>query len=491
MNGPRRTKIVCSIGPASQGVEQLVTLIEAGMNVARINMSHGTFEEHRATIEHVRIAALRTGSTIGILGDLCGPKLRITDLPSRLHLVKPGDQFLVTEGDPADQPDAIAITSLGVLGEVEPGDGIAFADGAVRGLVQASDEHGISVLVTQGGSLSVRKGVNLPDSHLSIPAMTDKDYQDTLFLLEQEVDFIALSFVGVAEDLMLARDFIRNNLESPNTPRLVAKIERRDALGRIAEIIDAADAVMVARGDLGVEIPVEEVPIEQKRIIHLANARGKMVITATQMLESMISAPTPTRAEASDVANAILDGTDAIMLSAETAVGSYPSEAVGQMDRIARATEAIVTDQSLTLLTHPVRTIQSTADAIGFAAADLSRNLSLKVVVAVTESGHSARTISRYRPTVLIVGATPDAFAARSLTLSYGVIPVTIPRSPSTEVMIQEAIEAAIDLDLCENGDVCALVAGIPFGVRGTTNLIKIQIVGEGFLTINERFAND
>ncbi|MHB1521901.1 MAG: pyruvate kinase [Ferrimicrobium sp.] len=491
MNALRRTKIVCSIGPASQEIDNLIGLIDAGMNVARVNMSHGTYAEHLNTIENVREAARRSKATIGILGDLCGPKLRITGLPSRLHLVKPGDQFVVTEDEPSQDPEEITITSLGVLGEVEVGDVIAFADGAVRGLVQECSDHGVAVLVTQGGSLAVRKGVNLPDSRLSIPAMTEKDYQDALFLLGQEVDFIALSFVGSAHDLELASEFIRANNEGHPMPRLIAKIERRDALGRISEIIDKADAVMVARGDLGVEIPVEEVPIEQKRIIHLANARGKMVITATQMLESMISAPTPTRAEASDVANAILDGTDAIMLSAETAVGSYPIEAVGQMDRIARATEAIVADQSLTLLTHPARAIHSTADAIGFAAADLSRNLSLKVVVAVTESGHSARTISRYRPSAMIVGATPDAFAARSLTLSYGVIPVIIPRSPSTEVMVQEAIEAAIDLELCETGDVCAFVAGIPFGVRGTTNLIKIQVVGEGFLSINERFAND
>jgi pyruvate kinase len=491
MNAPRRTKIVCSIGPASQEVDSLVALIEAGMNVARINMSHGTFAEHSTTIKNVREAAKRTGQIIGILGDLCGPKLRITGIPARLHLVKPGDQFVLSEGDPDEDTDAVCITSLGVLREVNLGDSIAFADGAVRGLVQERSDHGMSVLVTQGGSLAIRKGVNLPDSHLSIPAMTDKDFHDAGFLLEHNVDFLALSFVGSASDLTTARDFMVANAPGPDIPRLVAKIERRDALARIAEIMDVADAVMVARGDLGVEIPVEEVPIEQKRIIHLANARGKMVITATQMLESMISAPTPTRAEASDVANAIIDGTDAIMLSAETAVGSYPVDAVGQMDRIARATEQIVTDQSLTLLTHPVRAIHSTADAIGFAAADLSRNLALKVVIAVTESGHSARTISRYRPNVPIVGATPDEFAARSLTLSYGVVPAVIPRSPSTEVMIQEAIDTAVDLDLCETGDLCALAAGIPFGVRGTTNLVKIQVVGEGFLSIGERYQAD
>ncbi|WP_298207967.1 pyruvate kinase [Ferrimicrobium sp.] len=491
MNAPRRTKIVCSIGPASQEVETLVALIGAGMNVARVNMSHGAYVEHATTIGNVREAARRTGQIIGILGDLCGPKLRITGLPPRLQLVKPGDQFVLSEGDPNESDQMLTITALGVLDEVAVGDTIAFADGAVRGVVEGLSDGGVSVLVTQGGPLSLRKGVNLPDSHLSIPAMTEKDFADASFLLEHDVDFLALSFVGGPQDLSLAREFIKENAHTHTMPRLVAKIERRDALGHIDEIIDVADAVMVARGDLGVEIPVEEVPIEQKRIIHMANARGKMVITATQMLESMISAPTPTRAEASDVANAILDGTDAIMLSAETAVGSYPIDAVGQMDRIARATERIVSDQSLTLLTHPISSIKSTADAIGSAAADLSRHLLVKVVIAVTESGHSARTISRYRPSVPILGATPDAFAARSLTLSYGVIPVVIPRSPSTEIMTQEAIENAVDLQLCETGDRCVLVAGIPFGVRGTTNLIKVQIVGEGFLSVTESYQVD
>lgn len=322
--------------------------------------------------------------------------------------------------------------------------------------------------------------MNFPDSYLELPALTEDDFADIAFGLEAGVDFIALSFVGSASDLEVARRQI-DRAGAASRVMLVAKIERKEAIQRIGEIVAASDAVMVARGDLGVEMPVERIPLLQKQIIHLANEAGKPVITATQMLESMIEAGSPTRAEASDVANAILDGSDALMLSAETAVGAFPVEAIATMDRIARATEREVDNQALTLLTRPSPVAHSVADAIGEAATRMTRSVPVRAVVALTESGHSARVLARFRPAVAILGATPDPRAARSLTLSWGVIPHVVARTPSTELMVHEALAAAVERGLAEVGELVVIVAGIPFGVRGTTNLIKLQAVGDGF----------
>ncbi len=453
------------------------------MDVARINMSHGSYEEHSASIANVRVASERFGRIVAILGDLCGPKLRIVSLPEEFRMVATGQRMRIVEGEGAAGPGVVSITPLGVVPSVQPGEVIAFADGAVKVLVQENVDGELLAIVTQAGSLAPRKGVNFPDSTFSIPAMTEKDYADLGFLLDEGVDFVALSFVGSARDITEAKNYIANQVPFQEAPRVIAKIERKEALRRITEIVRASDGVMVARGDLGVETPVERVPIEQKRIIHLANEYGKPVITATQMLESMVSSASPTRAEASDVANAIFDGTDAIMLSAETAVGSFPAEAVAYMDRIAVATEGEVGDRELSRVDVPIPSIVSVADSIGSAAQTVARSLPVTVIVAVTESGHSARVISRFRPNVAIVGATPNPRAARSLALSYGVVPAVIGRSPSTEVVVQDAIAAGVGLGLCDPGDLCVLVAGIPFGVRGTTNLVKVQAVGEGFLS--------
>ncbi len=487
----RKTKIVCSIGPASSSPAILAEMVGAGMDVARINMSHGSYEEHSAAIANVRAAAQRFDRVVAILGDLCGPKLRITSLPDGLQSVTTGQRLQIAEGAGTGDDGMVLITPLGVAASVQPGEVIAFADGAVKVLVQENVDGALSAIVTQAGPLALRKGVNFPDSALAIPAMTEKDYADLGFLLEEGVDFVALSFVGSATDIAEAKAYIASQVPVAEAPRVIAKIERKEALRRIAEIAKASDGVMVARGDLGVETPVERVPIEQKRIIHLANEYGKPVITATQMLESMVSSASPTRAEASDVANAIFDGTDAIMLSAETAVGSFPAEAVAYMDRIALATEGELGDRELSRVDLPTPSIASVADSIGGAAQAIARSLPVAVIVAVTESGHSARVISRFRPNVAIVGATPNAKAARSLALSFGVVPAVIGRSPSTELVVRDAISAGVALGLCDPGDLCVLVAGIPFGVRGTTNLIKVQVVGEGFLSNGDLQSSD
>jgi len=475
----RRTKIVASIGPASALRGTLEEMIAAGMDVARINCSHGTMRDHAHAIQLVREAAARVGRTVGVLLDLAGPKLRIESLDAGLGELVPGEVVSIAE-EGATRHAAIRISRLGVLERIGPGSTIAFADGAVRVAVDRAEGAWVEATVVQGGQLAPRKGVNFPDAFLELPALTEADYADIAFGVEAEVDFIALSFVGRAGDLAIARRQIER-LGGAGRVMLVAKIERKEAVARIEEIVAASDAVMVARGDLGVEMPVERIPLLQKQIIHLANETGKPVITATQMLESMIEAGSPTRAEASDVANAILDGSDALMLSAETAVGAHPVEAVATMARIARATEREVDNQALTLLSRPAPVAHSVADAIGEAATRITRSVAARAVVALTESGHTARVLARFRPPVAILGATPDPRAARSLTLSWGVLPWVIARTPSTEVMVHEAIAAGVQLGLYDVGDLVVLVAGIPFGVRGTTNLIKLQGVGEGF----------
>lgn len=479
MREHRRTKIVASIGPGSSNLGTLTAMIEAGMDVARINCSHGSTADHARSIELVRQAAARTGKTVGVLLDLAGPKLRIESLADDAAQLQPGEVVQIAEEGSARHA-AIHISRLGILHTVPPGATIAFADGAVRLVVDRSEDGWVEATVVQGGPLSVRKGVNFPDSYLELPALTEDDFADIAFGLEAGVDFIALSFVGSASDLEVARRQI-DRAGAASRVMLVAKIERKEAIQRIGEIVAASDAVMVARGDLGVEMPVERIPLLQKQIIHLANEAGKPVITATQMLESMIEAGSPTRAEASDVANAILDGSDALMLSAETAVGAFPVEAIATMDRIARATEREVDNQALTLLTRPSPVAHSVADAIGEAATRMTRSVPVRAVVALTESGHSARVLARFRPAVAILGATPDPRAARSLTLSWGVIPHVVARTPSTELMVHEALAAAVERGLAEVGELVVIVAGIPFGVRGTTNLIKLQAVGDGF----------
>jgi len=486
----RRTKIVCSIGPASSDADVLDGLLEAGMDVARINCSHGSREEHRRTIAAVRAAAARRGCEVSLLGDLAGPKVRITSLPARYGLLRRDDQVELAEGDEGADGEVITITPLGLLEGLTEGEEVAFADGAVRAVVEECDGTRARLRVTQAGALAIRKGVNFPDSDLPLPILTEKDRSDLAFLLEEQVDFVALSFVGTASDIEDVRGFV-HDLAPSHSPRLIAKIERRRALREADAIIAAADGIMVARGDLGVEIPVEEVPVEQKRLVHLANRRGRVVITATQMLESMVQLASPTRAEASDVANAILDGTDAVMLSAETAVGAYPVQAVSYMHRIAVATEPSLTDRSLSLVVPDDERVASVADAIGSAARSIADRLPIAAIVAVTESGHSARVLSRYRPPVPIVAVTPDPKAARSLALSFGVVSVVVPRSPSTEVMMQRAMDAGVAEGLLQAGDLCLIAAGIPFGVRGTTNLLKIQSVGEGFLSTGDPYFAD
>ncbi len=490
----RATKIVCTIGPASQSPEVLNKMVELGMDVARVNFSHGSRSEHRTLLARVRRAAQRSGKVVGLLADIPGPKLRISDLSSDPLLLEEGHLVSVIEADTvttsppvAGTDGTIAITRLGVIEQLKPGDAISFADGVVQVRVhERLTTNGVTAVVEIGGTLIRRKGVNFPESSVILPALTDADEDHIRFAVAEGFDFIAISFVGDVSDVIRARE-VASSVPSPLRPRIVSKIERPNALLDIEAIIRASDAVMVARGDLGVEIAPEAVPIEQKRIIHLCNEIGRPVITATQMLESMVHAPLPTRAEATDVANAILDGTDAIMLSAETAAGEYPLEAVSYMDRIARRTERERLNFSITHMSRPTPTAHTVADAIALSAFQISSVLSIRAVIAVTESGHSARVVAKYRPLVPIIGAAVTREAAGSLTLSFGVTPVVVDSHFDLDQAMVASVDRAVSLGLVAAGDLVLLVAGLPFGVSGTTNLLKIQKVGDPIFDASEQ----
>jgi pyruvate kinase len=464
-------------------------MIRAGMDVARVNFSHGTRVEHRSLLKAIRRAADDVGRVVGTLADIPGPKLRINDLNGQELHADAGSSLYLVEADslatttiPMDTDGAIAISRLGVLAQLDVGAAVSFADGAVQAVVdERVGEDAVRCSVHVGGTLVRRKGVNFPNAQVYLPALTKDDEDHIAFATEEGVDYIAISFVGTPDDIKRAKE-IATEHQRALRPKVVAKIERPNALADIEAIVRASDAVMVARGDLGVEIPPEEVPIEQKRIIHLCNAIGRPVITATQMLESMIHAPMPTRAEATDVANAILDGTDAIMLSAETATGQYPLEAVRYMDRIARRTESELRNPSLTHLSRPTPQARTVADAVAHAAMQSAGSLSAKVIIAVTESGHSARVASKFRPSVPILGAARSRAAAGSLTLSFGVTPVVLAEGGEPDVAMNEAIAIARSMELADLGDLVILVAGVPFGVSGTTNFMKIQRVGDAIL---------
>ena len=482
----RKTKIVCTIGPSSFAPETIEEMIRLGMDVARVNFSHGSRAEYRTICANVRKAARRLDKVVGFLADIPGPKLRITDLSTHVLELSEDELIGVVEGESLSHVTSIShvdamisTTSLGVVPQLKVGNRISFADGVVQAeVVEVIPGGAVAARVTIAGTLTPRKGVNFPDSQVKIPALTPKDRELIAFACEERFDFIAISFVGSAFDMIEARETV-NQYTGNHKPRLVAKIERPSALKEIREIVMESDAVMVARGDLGVEIAPEDVPIEQKRIIHLCNEIGKPVITATQMLESMVHAPLPTRAEATDVATAIFDGTDAIMLSAETAAGEFPLESVSYMDRIARRAESELTNVSLTHLERPMPLTHTVADAIALSAQQICATLPIKAVVAVTESGHSARVISKFRPDVEVLGAAATSESAGSLTLSFGVTPFVLTSSLRGEAAMVEAVNKTVEMKLAKRGDLVLVVAGIPFGVSGRTNLIKVQVVGE------------
>lgn len=468
----KKTKIVATLGPATHSVTTLRNMIRAGMNVARINCSHGTQEEYRAQIAMVRSAAQKEKANVAILLDLCGPKIRIGDFADKEITLKKGGTFILTTARVIGNQHIVSINYRALTKEVGRGMLLQLDDGKLTLRIDRVEKEKIHTTVITGGTIRGRRGVNIPDATLSISAITAKDKRDIAFGVMEGVDYFALSFVRHERDVLALRNIL---MAKKSSAGIIAKIETQGALNRINEIIATARGVMVARGDLAVEIPKEQVPLAQKQIIHLANVAGKTVITATQMLDSMTSSPTPTRAEVGDVANAIFDGTDAIMLSQETAVGIDPVLAVSTMTGIALSTEASELYHSVVVRLRGKAT--GIVDTLSSAVAQSIIETHAVAVVALTESGFTPRMVSRHKPEAPILALTPIPETQRQLALTYGIIA----RQTNTVSRIGDALTLArkelIRTKLAKKGDVFLLVAGIPFGLRGGTNTLIIQTV--------------
>jgi pyruvate kinase len=450
-------------------LERIEELIRAGMDVARLNFSHGDRDIHCQTIRIIRKKSAELGRVIGILQDLGGPKIRLGELSAQEVELKVGEKVVLSPMKSVE-PSDIPVDYPYIVEDVAIFDRILIADGLVLLKVEAKEKDRVMCEVLVGGMIHSHKGLNLPSSSLRVPAFTEKDRQDLSVGLEEGVDFVALSFVRHEKDLAPVRELLVKN---PKPPFLIAKIEKPQAIERFKEILDVVDGVMVARGDLGVEMPLEDVPIIQKKIIRTSRYAGKPVITATQMLRSMINSPRPTRAEATDVTNAILDGTDALMLSEETAVGEYPIEAVQILDRIARATEAHMQEHYVS--DEPVFDhLGMTESAISRSACFLAEDLNAASIVAATSSGSTARLVTRYRPSTPILGLTPNPQTQRQLTLSWGVTPVLVAPFSDADEIFKLARRWTAEHGLTKPGDRLIVTAGVPVGTPGVTNLLKV-----------------
>ena len=466
----RRTKIVCTIGPASDSEEMIRKLISAGMNVARVNFSHGTDEYHRTVIRRLKEIRKALDKPLAILQDLQGPKIRIGEIASGFVQLMPGQEFTLTAEDVPGDAKRVSVSLKTLPHEVSVGHSILLADGNIELRVEKVAPPDIVCRVIVGGMLSSHKGINLPGSEVHVDSLTSKDRNDILVGLQEGVDAIALSFVRRAADIDSARKVITEH--GGNVP-IVAKIEKHEAVDNIDSIVMSSNAIMVARGDLGVEIDLESVPLVQKSIIRMCNALGKPVITATQMLQRMVDNPRPTRAEATDVANAILDGTDAVMLSEETAVGKYPAESVLMMDRIARAAECALDVSKFENI--PVES--GTSDAISRASYFIAKEMGAAAIITPTWSGSTACRVARFRPKQTILAPTPNEAAFDFLSLCWGVIPIFIPPSENLDDMIRLSINAARRAGYVDSGQQVVITGGLPLHVPGNTNFIKVEWV--------------
>ncbi|MCK1817535.1 pyruvate kinase [Streptomyces carpaticus] len=471
----RRAKIVCTLGPATDSYERIAALVEAGMDVARLNLSHGGHRDHEQRYQRVRRAATAAGRSIGILADLQGPKIRLGSFREGPVLLEPGDHFTITTEDIEGDQHRCGTTYAGLATDVRPGERILIDDGRVALDVTTVEGPEIHTTVAEGGMISDHKGINLPGVAVSVPALSPKDIDDLRWALRTGVDIIALSFVRTGDDI---KDVHRVMAEEGRFLPVIAKIEKPQAEENLQDIVDAFDGIMVARGDLGVEVPLEEVPMLQKRAVKLAKRNAKPVIVATQMLDSMIDASRPTRAEASDVANAVMDGTDAVMLSGETSVGRYPIETVRTMSRIVTAAEEEVLARGLVPLDEAAKP-RTQSGAVARAAAEIGDFLGATLLVAFTQSGDTARRLSRYRSPIPLIAFTPDPATHAQLTLTWGVETHLVPTAASTDEMVTQMDEQLLRLGRCRKGETVVMTAGSPPAMSGTTNLVRVHHVGE------------
>ncbi len=472
----RRAKIVCTLGPATSSPDLIRELVAAGMNVARLNLSHGSYADHEKVYEFVRQASDESGHAVGVLVDLQGPKIRLGRFVSGPVQVRAGDEFIITTRDVAGDKGICSTTYDGLPGDVGRGDQILVDDGRVRLRVTGVDGAEVTTEVEVGGRLSDNKGLNLPGVAVSVPALSDKDVEDLRWGLRLRADWIALSFVRSADDVDHAREIMAE--EKVFLP-VLAKIEKPQAITNIREIIDTFDGIMVARGDLGVEMPLEDVPFLQKDLITLARRHAKPAIVATQMLESMIEAPRPTRAEASDVANAVLDGADAVMLSGETSVGQYPIDTVRTMARIVESTEDHGLERMAAIDWQP----RTRGGIIAKAAAEVAERVEAKFLVGFTQSGDTARRLSRYRSRVPVLAFTPEAVVRSQLALTWGIETFKGDTVEHTDDMVRQVDKALLEIGRCAEGDLVVIVAGSPPGIPGSTNALRIHRMGDA---INE-----
>ena len=472
----KKTKIVCTIGPASESVETLVELMNSGMNVARLNFSHGDFEEHGARIRNIREAAKITGKTIALLLDTKGPEIRTNNMKDGLVHLMTGDTIRIAMEEVEGTKEKFSITYPELINDVVVGSHILLDDGLIDLEVIELDKANNEIVtrVLNEGDLKNKKGVNVPNVSINLPGITEKDAADIRFGIEHDVDFIAASFVRRPSDVLEITKILEE--ENATHIQIISKIENQEGIDNLDDILKVSDGLMVARGDLGVEIPTEDVPVVQKEMIKKCNALGKPVITATQMLDSMQHNPRPTRAEASDVANAIYDGTDAIMLSGETAAGDYPVEAVKTMHNIAVRTEGVLVDRDA--YTLKLYKKADMTESIGQAVGHTAKNLGIQTIIAATDSGHTARMISKYRPKSHIVAVTFSDRTARSLSLNWGVFPHVSEKPADTDAMFTLATEVAKETGFSKDGDLILITAGAPIGEKGSTNLMKIQLIG-------------
>jgi len=472
----RKTKIVATLGPATGEIDIMKSLIKAGMNTARINFSHGTYESHEIIINKLKAAREELCAPIALMLDTKGPEIRIKSFANGDVSLKKGQKFTLTTDDVPGDETIVSVTYAGLPDDLNIGSRILLDDGLIELKVTSINGNNIDCIIVNDGELGNNKGVNLPETNVSLPSLTDKDIEDIKFGIKMGFDFLAASFVRTPKDVLEIRQILEEN--DGLHIQIIAKIENREGVDNLEGILEVCDGIMVARGDMGVEIRPEEVPLIQKHMITKANMAGKIVITATQMLESMINNPRPTRAEASDVANAIFDGTDAIMLSGETAKGAYPVEAVKMMDRIARRVEDSI-DYANPLWRRQHRPdVINVTNAITYATCSMSADLDAACIVTVTKTGFTGRMVAKYRPDCPILVVAVDEIVWRRMSLVWGIETMIAGMVDNDEELFEVAGKCAMDSGLAKSGDVIVIVAGVPVGITGSTNLVKVQVVG-------------